>query len=154
MPVFACLIFEGEGGRHERVFEVNKDFQLYWGAIGPNLINLITLILTPLLLSTLSLRCLAPRSVLGSADVMGPLNLSSINVGKIDLLGFFCPSVIQKMVKCSLIERPARAGGCSGRHYGVLCRVKHSIGRQRAISPPLKAPVMDVKWPVCSCLEN
>lgn len=41
-----------------------------------------------------------------------------------------------------------RAGGCSGHHYGLLCRVTHSIRKQKAISPALKMPVMEVKWPV------
>lgn len=32
--------------------------------------------------------------------------------------------------------------------------MKHSAARHRAISLPIKAPVMEVKWPVCSCLKK
>lgn len=150
MSVFACVIFEGgvqEWG--------------YWGKQRPPVLlggnqpkaNLITLILSSLLSSTSLLQFWASVFVLGSANVMDSLNLFPFSVSK-NQFAVFCPSVIQNWSNIFLIEHHRRAGRCSGHHYGVLCGVKHSIGRQKPISPPLKVPVMEVKWPVCSCLEN
>lgn len=56
MSVFACVMFweriGGLGGGQRGLLEVNKDLQFHWGAINPNLINLTTLILRSLLLSS------------------------------------------------------------------------------------------------------
>lgn len=77
--------------------------------------------------------------------------LTSLVSVSLESIWSFSPVSGPKLVECFLIEHHMRAVWCSGCHYGVLCRVKHSIERQEAISPPLKAPVMEVKWPVCCC---
>lgn len=127
----------------------NKDFRFNWGgAPKPN--QILPLWLTGLCFY-LPQCCVWPLPLCLDQQMWWPL-LTSFLPMSVESICCFFPLSDPKLVEYFLIEHHRRAGGCSGHHYGVLCRAKHSIGRQKAISPPLKAPVMEVKWPVCSCL--
>ena len=120
---WVCLLvwsFEEEGGG---IWGKQSPPVLLWGAITQRLIYLNTLILRRLLVS-------AAVFFLPLILCLGSFDLFSFNVSRINLL--FFPLSDPKLGKYFLIEHHRRARGGSGHHYGVLCRVKHSIGRRKS----------------------